>query len=140
MFLYYYTTNLISKLIGVESAYVIPDVLWQRIVRLLPPLPLKKKKRSGRPRMDDRKAMSAIFYVLCTGCQWKALPRSIGAPSTVHDRFQEWLKADVFTKMWVDGLLEYDRKEHVDWRWQAIDGVITKAPLGGKRYRSKSDR
>jgi putative transposase len=99
VFLYYYTTNLISKLIGVESAYVIPDVLWQRIVRLLPPLPLKKKKRSGHPRMDDRKAMSAIFYVLCTGCQWKALPRSIGAPSTVHDRFQEWLKADVFTKM-----------------------------------------
>ena len=108
---------------------------------MLPPLPpLKKKKRSGRPRMDDRKAMSAIFYVLRTGCQWKALPRSIGAPSKVHDRFQEWLKADVFTKMWVDGLLEYDRKEHVDWRWQAIDGVITKAPLGGKRYRSKSDR
>ena len=56
---------------------------------LLPPLlpPLKKKERFGHPRMDDRKAMSAIFYVLRTGCQWKALPRSIGAPSTaVHDR------------------------------------------------------
>ena len=37
----------------------------------------KKKKKTGRPRMDDRKAMSAIFYVLRTGCQWKALPRMI---------------------------------------------------------------
>jgi transposase len=112
VFLYYYTTNSISKLTGVESAYEIPDLLWQRIVRLLPPLPpLKKKKRSGRPRMDDRKAIGAIFYVLRTGCQCKALPRSIDASSTVHDRFQEWLKADVFTKMWVDGLLEYDRKD-----------------------------
>ena len=33
--------------------------------------------------MDDRKAMSAIFYVLRTGCQWNALPRSLGASSTV---------------------------------------------------------
>ena len=42
----------------------------------------KRKKKAGRPRMDDRKAMSAIFYVLRTGCQWNALPRSLGASST----------------------------------------------------------
>src|ERR671937_3010362 len=118
---YYYTSNLISKLIGVESAYVIPDVLWQRIVRLLPPLPLKKKKRAGRPRMNDRKAMSAIFYVLRTGCQWNALPRSLGASSTVHDRFQEWRKAGVFKRMWIDGLLLYDKKTGIDWKWQSMD-------------------
>jgi transposase len=39
--------------------------------------PRKKKKKAGRPRMNDKKAMSAIFYVLRTGCQWKALPRSL---------------------------------------------------------------
>jgi putative transposase len=33
--------------------------------------------------MNDRKAMSAIFYVLRTGCQCNALPRSLGASSTV---------------------------------------------------------
>ncbi len=33
--------------------------------------------------MDDRKAMTAIFYITRTGCQWKALPqRSLGASST----------------------------------------------------------
>ena len=32
--------------------------------------------------MDDRKAMNAIFYIARTGCQWKALPRSLGASST----------------------------------------------------------
>ena len=66
----------ISELTGVESAYEIPDVLWDRITPLLP---LRKKKKAGRPRMNDRKAMSAIFYVLRTGCQWNALPRSLGA-------------------------------------------------------------
>ena len=76
---------MISELTGVESAYEIPDVLWDRITPLLPPR--KKKKKAGRPRMNDRKAMSAIFYVLRTGCQWNALP-SLGASSTVHDRLQ----------------------------------------------------
>jgi len=49
--------------------------------------------------MPDRQAMDAIFYVLRTGCQWKALPRGLGAASTVHDRFQEWCKAGVFERM-----------------------------------------
>jgi hypothetical protein len=40
--------------------------------------------------------------------------------------------------MWIDGLSVYDKKTGIDWKWQAIDGTITKAPLGGKRYRSKS--
>jgi putative transposase len=128
----------ISELTGVESAYEIPDVLWDRIALLLPLR--KKKKKAGRPRMDDRKAMSAIFYVLRTGCQWNALPRSLGASSTVHDRFQEWRLASVFKRMWIDGLSVYDKKTGIDWKWQAMDGTITKAPLGGKMYRRKSYR
>jgi putative transposase len=96
----------ISKLTGVESAYEIPDVLWDKTVPLLPP-PRRKKKKEGRPRMSDsRKAMSAIFYVLRTGCQWNALPRSLGASSTVHDRFlQEWRKRLVYSN--VCGLMVY---------------------------------
>jgi putative transposase len=84
--------------------------------------------------MDDRKAMSAIFYILRTGCQWKALPRSFGASSTVHDRFQEWQDDDgMFHRMWIDGLWEYDETVGIVWEWLAMDGVVmTKAPLRGK--------
>ena len=49
---------------------------------------------------------------------------------TVHDRFQEWRFAGVFKRMWIDGLSVYDKKTGIDWKWQAMDGVITKAPLG----------
>ena len=94
---------MISEITGIDYLYEIPDVLWDRIIPLLPP-PRKKKKKAGRPRMNDRKAMSAIFYVLRTGCQWNALPRSLGASSTVHDRFQEWRKDGVFKRIWIDGL------------------------------------
>ena len=105
---------------GVDPLYQIPDELWNRIKVLLPIL--KPKKKSGRPRMDDRKAMNGVFYVLRTGCQWKALPRSLGAPSTVHDRFQEWRQAGLFKRLWREGLIEYDVKEGLDWKWQSIDG------------------
>jgi putative transposase len=119
---------------GVAPDYQLPDELWEHIKPLLPPP--KPKKKAGRPRMDDRKAMTAIFYILRTGCQWKALPRSLGAPSTVHDRFQEWRKAGVFQRMWEEGLGLYDELEGIDWEWLALDGAMTKAPLGGKRNRA----
>ena len=74
--------------------------------------------------------MNGIFYFLYTGCQWKALPACYGAPSTVHDRFQEWRDAGLFERMWQAGLLEYDDEKGLEWEWQAIDGAMTKAPLG----------
>jgi len=117
--------------LGVGPEYQIPDTLWQHIEPLLPSP--KAKKKPGRPRMDDRKAMTAIFYVLRTGCQWKALPRSLGAPSTVHDRFKQWQEERVFEKMWRAGVLEYDKLKGLNWEWLAMDGAMTKAPLGGGR-------
>ena len=70
---------MISITSGIDSSYEILDALWNRIVLLLPKTK-RNKKKSGRPRMDGRKAMTAIFYIARTGCRWKALPqRSLGA-------------------------------------------------------------
>lgn len=74
----------------------------------------------------------AVYYVLATGIQWKALPRCLGAASTVHDRFQEWAEAGVFEQLWATGLVEFDASVGLDWTWQALDGAMTKAPLGGE--------
>jgi putative transposase len=80
--------------------------------------------------MNDRRAFEAIVYVLRTGIQWNALPRELGASSTVHDRFQEWEQAGVFKTLWQAGLHVYDELEGIQWEWQAADGAMTKAPLG----------
>jgi len=125
-----------AKDVVVDDEWRISDELWARIEPLLPKE--RPKPKGGRPPMPNRPAMDAIFYVLRTGCQWKALPRGLGAASTVHDRFQEWRQAGVFEALWRAGVLEYDRLKGVDWEWQAMDGAMTKAPLGGKRYRSQS--
>ena len=80
-----------------NRTYQIPDALWEQIQPLLPPS--FPKPRGVRPCMDNRKAMEAILYVLRTNCSWKALPRSLGDKSTVHDRFLEWQKAGVFQRI-----------------------------------------
>ena len=121
-----------SEKAGVDDGWRIPEDLWTRIQPLLPakaPHP-----HGGRPWKSDRQLLDGIFYVLRTGCQWKALPREFGAASTVHDRFQLWRKAGVFERLWRQGLLEYDALEGIDWEWQSMDGAMTKAPLGGRGH------
>lgn len=110
--------------------FCIPDELWNRIEPLLPDP--RKYPDGGRPTMDRRAAMTAIFYILRTGCQWKALPRSLGASSTVYDYFRRWEQSGVFTSLWKHGLYEYDQKKGINWKWQSVDGCMTKAPLGGE--------
>jgi len=45
-------------------------------------------KRGGRPRdVDVREVLNGIFYVLSTGCQWKALPKDLPPKSTAHYYF-----------------------------------------------------
>lgn len=106
----------------------VSDELWERVEPLIPPAPSHKK--GGRPRMPDRQAFEAIIYVLRTGIQWNALPRELGASSTVHDRFQEWEQKGLFKSLWQAGLHDYDEVQGIEWEWQAVDGVMTKAPFG----------
>jgi transposase len=81
--------------------------------------------------------MDGIFYVLRTGCQWNALPPEFGPCSTVHGRFLLWREDGVFRRLWIAGMLAYDRKKGIDWEWQAMDGAMTKAPLGGEKHRAE---
>jgi putative transposase len=117
-----------------KESYLISDRLWAEIQPLLPVHVNTHRFGGGRPRADDRKCMNAIFFVLRTGCQWNALDASGICPSsTAHDRFQEWVQAGVFQRLWEAGLLEYDQKKGLDWAWQSMDGAMTKAPLGGEK-------
>lgn len=62
------------------------DAEWALIAPLIPPA-----KRGGRKRdVNVREVLNAIFYVLWTGCQWKALPRDLPPKSTVHWYLMLW--------------------------------------------------
>lgn len=107
----------------------VSDALWERVEPLVPPPP--SHARGGRPRLPDRQVFAAIVFVLRTGIQWNALPRELGASSTVHARFQEWVRAGFFAALWEAELAGYDDLTGIEWAWQAVDGVMTKAPFGG---------
>ena len=124
---------------GIDPNFLPPESLWLAVEPLLPQP--KPRPLGGRPPMPNRDAFFAIFYLLRTGLQWKALPRTLGASSTVHDRFQAWRKAGVFEQLWRTGLLEYHTDIGLDLQWQSLDGCITKAPLGGEATgRNPTDR
>ena len=62
------------------------DAEWALIEPLIPP-----EKRHGRHReVNVREVVNAIYYVLSTGCQWRALPKDFPPRSTVHEYFKLW--------------------------------------------------
>jgi putative transposase len=113
------------------AEWLMPDALWEVLHPLLGAE--KRANSNGRPRVSYRRTMNALFYVLRTGCQWKALPRSLGSGSTTHAYFQKWCNEGVFEMLWSRCLEEYDVLKGIDWRWLAADGVMTKAPLAARR-------
>jgi transposase len=123
-----------------DDGWRLPDALWAKMEPLLPPRP-KHPLGCHNPRVPDRAAMDAIFFVLRTGCQWNALRETtICSSSSAHRRFQEWLAAGVFAAFWREGLLAYDALAGIDWTWLALDGAMGKAPLGGGKNRPQPHR
>lgn len=114
-----------------QGSWLVDDAFWAKVVPLLPPTP--SHEQGGRPRADDRAIFCAIFYILRTGIQWRALPRAFGvAPTTVHARFQQWRADGLFARLHAASLQAYDRAWGIDWLWLSADGGMTKAPLGGE--------
>lgn len=115
----------------------ISDALWARIDLVLPIY--RKSPKGGRPRLPLRKVVCGILYLLQTGCQWKAMPKQFGSGSAIHAYFQEWVERGVFAELWSLALSEYDQLKGIDWKWQSMDGAMTKSPLGGEKNREKPD-
>jgi hypothetical protein len=53
----------------------LPRPLWRKLKKCLPKNKRKMSTKGGRPRASDRAVINAIWYVLWTGCQWKAIHR-----------------------------------------------------------------
>lgn len=120
-----------------DDGWRIQDKLWREMEPLLPP-PKPHPLGGHRPRVPNRTAMNAIFFVLRTGCQWGALDATgICKHSAAHRRFMEWTNAGVFEEFWKRGLLKYDKIKGIKWKWLSMDGAMTKSPLGGKKKWSK---
>ena len=84
----------------------IPDDLWELMETLLPPE--KPPHSNERPQVPNRTLLNGILYVLRTGCQWKMIPPQYSSGSTCHRRFQSWVRAGIFERIWRACLRHYD--------------------------------
>ena len=116
------------------TGFRISNELWAVLQPLLPLSLNTHRFGGGRPRVADRQCADAIFYVLRTGGPWQALDQTeLCAHSTAHDRFQEWVQAGVFLKLWQAGVKQFDELRGINWNWLSMDGAMAKAPLGGEK-------
>jgi transposase len=107
----------------------VPDALWAEVAPIL--AELDPPKRLGRKRVDPRGVLDAVIFRLRTGCQWNWLPGEYPDDSSVHRTFQRWVTLGVFERLWAVLLERCEDLGGVDWDWQAADGALGKARLGG---------
>jgi transposase len=87
--------------------------------------PLLPNKPRGVPRVDDRRVLNGIFWVLRSGAPWRALPERYGPRTTCYNRFVRRRKAGVW-----DRLMDAFTEAH-DSRLQMIDTSIVRVHQQG---------
>ena len=67
----------------------------RQMARISPCFPLSH----GVSRVDDRRVVSGIVYVIKNGLQWKDAPPGYGPHKTLYNRFMRWSRLGVFDRI-----------------------------------------
>ena len=70
----------------------------RQMARISPCFPLAH----GVPRVDDRRVVSGIVYVIRNGLQWKDAPKGYGPHKTLYNRFIRWSRLGVFNRIFAE--------------------------------------
>jgi transposase len=114
---------------------LVTDELWTVVEPLLPKQPPKLK--GGRPRVNDRAALTGILFVLKTGIPWEMLPQEMGCGSgmTCWRRLREWHIAGVWAGLHRALLDRLGEAGRLDWSRASLDSANVAAPGGARRSR-----
>ena len=110
------------------------DEQWAVVSPFIPEPP-RREDGKGRPRVDNRKILDGILWILRTGAPWKDLPERYPPYQTCHRRFQEWVKAGVFEDILKALVKDMKERGDLDLTECFIDGtfvIAKKGPTGGK--------
>ena len=95
--------------------------------------PIITKKRWGnwgRPRVNDRKILDGILWVLKTGVQWGELPEYYPPYQTCHRRFQEWVQRGIFDTIIEMLAMDMEYRGRIRLRDCFLDGSFASAKKG----------
>ena len=106
---------------------------WPRIARELPPLKktpfLKARRKGGRPRSDDRRALGAIFWRVRSGGTWSRLPKRFGSAATARRRLALWMRGGRLERAWRAYLSQLSLLELQRWRDCFAPAAFRAVPL-----------
>ena len=113
---------------------LVTDALWERLEPLLPAPPQRRFRFPGRKRLDYRKILTGILFVLKTGIAWEDLPAELGCGcgKTCREYLKRWHEAGVWTQLHAVLLAELNGADQIDWGRALIDASFAKAPEGGE--------
>jgi transposase len=120
---------------------LLPDVLWSFIETQLPVY--RPSPKGGRPRIDNRAALTGILFVLKTGIPWEYLPRELGCGSGMScwRRLDEWMLAGVWQRIHEAILRRLREYDQIEWGRASIDAASVPSPFGGEHTgRNPTDR
>jgi transposase len=109
----------------------IDDGLRARIEPLLPAVP-RNPRHPGRKRLDPRKVLCGILFVLYTGIRWEFLPQELGFGSgmTCWRRLRDWNEAGVWKTLHKLLLSELRAANLLDFSRAAVDSSHIRAMKG----------
>ena len=112
---------------------LVSDELWEIVESLLPEEP--PKPQGGRPRLDDRAALTGIVFVLKSGIPWEMLPQEMGCGSgvTCWRRLKEWQEAGVWERLLQALLDRLGEADQIDWARASLDSASVPAKKGAEK-------
>src|SRR5262245_41205729 len=108
------------------ARYDLTEFEWKTIQPLLP------NKSRGVARVDDRRVLNGIFWILRSGSPWADLPERYGPYTTVYNRFNRWRKAGIWDKL-MDAIIAAH-----DGKVQMIDSSVVRVPPAGCRPKKQA--
>src|SRR3712207_6042645 len=111
---------------------LVPDGLWE-IVEPLLPAQRKRPQGGGTRYVDDRAVLTAIVYVLTTGCPWPHLPADFGvSKATAPRRFVAWTQAGLWRQLHRAVLDRLGEQAAIDWSRAVVDAASVRAKKGAR--------
>src|SRR5476651_2874649 len=88
------------------------DLFWlstRQMRRIKPYFPLSH----GVARVDDRRVISGIIFVIRNGLRWRDAPKEYGPHKTIYNRFIRWSRLGVFNRIFAELAAKGPRPERL---------------------------